>query len=72
MAGDLEELLDLLQETGMVHWLGQLDVSEMARALCHACVTGRTLEASVDGSEARVVESLVAWLHLAFVHRLGV
>lgn len=72
MADNLQDLLDLLNEAGVIDWLGQLDVAKVARTFTHRLGTCLALELPVDGAEKGVVEATVAWLCLVLFHRLGV
>lgn len=72
VADHLEELLNLLQEPGMVDWLGQFNVTKMTGTLVHALIARSTLELTVDRSQARVIESLISWLQLCVIHSLRV
>lgn len=72
MADDLQNLLDFLDETGMVDRLCQLNVTKMARTLAHGLGTGRASELSIDGSELGVVETTGAGCRLVLFHGLGV
>ena len=72
MANHLENFLCLLDEAGMVDRFCELDVTEMARTLRHVLRARLALELSVDRAEERVVETTVAWLHSALIHRLRV
>ena len=55
MADSLEDLLDLLDETGVEDRLGKLDVAKVASALGHVLLAGRTLELAVDGAKSVIV-----------------
>lgn len=72
MADNLQNLLHLLDETGMIHGLRELDVTEVTRALTHGLGAGFALELTIDGSEQRVVETSITRLDLVLLHRLGV
>jgi len=72
VADHLQQLLDLFEETRMIDRLCQLDMTEMTRALGHILVASGAFELSVDGSETRVVQSLIARLCSSLVHGLGV
>ena len=56
----------------MIDWLRQLDMAKVPRTFRHVLIAGRALELTVDGSESRVVESVLSRLHFAIIHGLRV
>ncbi len=72
MADNLQDLLDLLDEARVVNWLGQLNVTKVARAFAHRLGTRLALELSIDGTEKGIVEAAIAWFRSVLLHRLGV
>lgn len=72
MTDNLQQLLSLLKKAGVEDRLGQLDVTKVTRTFGHILVASSALELSIDGTQARVVQSSISRLQLALVHRLGV
>lgn len=72
MADDLEDLLDFLDEARVEDGFGQLDVTEMARALRHVLCARLALELSINGSKSRVVQALFAGLCTGLIHGLRI
>lgn len=68
----LKDLLRLVQEAGVVDRCGKLDVAEMTRTFRHVLRACLALELAINGTKARVVETIFAGLCLLCVHRLGV
>jgi hypothetical protein len=69
---DLEDLLDALDEARVVDRFSQLDVPKVPGALGHVLSACLALEVAVDGTEARIVETILTRLGPRFVHGLGV
>jgi hypothetical protein len=72
MADHLQQLLDLLEESRVKDRLCQFDVTEMTRTFRHVLIARSALVLSVDGSESRVIQTLIPRLHLALVHGLRI
>lgn len=72
MADNFQNLLDLLDESWVVNRLGQLNVPKVARTFGHVLIASGALELTVDGTQSGIVESSIARLHLALIHRLRV
>ena len=72
MADHLENLLDLLDKSWMIDGLRQFNVAEMAGTFIHALTTGGTLELTVNGAEAWIVQAVLPWLCPGLIHGLRV
>jgi hypothetical protein len=72
VADDFEQLLCALDEARVVDWPGQLDMTEMARALGHVLGAGLALELPVNRSKQRIVKTAIAKLCPGLVHSLGI
>ena len=68
----LQNLLDFLDEARMEDGFRQLDVAEMPCTFRHVLLAGHALELSVDASQLRVIETVLAGFRAGLVHRLGV
>lgn len=72
MADNLQNLLDLLNETGVIHGFRQLDMPKVARTFAHSLCTGLASKLTIDRSEEGVVKTTIAWFRFVVLHCLGV
>lgn len=72
MTDGLKDLLDLLDEAGVVDRFSELYVSKMTRTFVHALLAGGALELTIDRSKARIIETIDTRLLARLVHRFGI
>ena len=72
MADNFQQLLSLLKKAGVKDRFSQLDVAKVTWTFGHILIASRALELPIDGTQSRVVQSILTRLQLALVHRLRV
>lgn len=72
MTDNLQNLLDFLDETWVVHRFGELDVSKVARTFTHRLSAGLALELAIDRTKKRVIKTAITRLDLVLLHGLWV